>query len=530
MPKIIIRQIALPPDADRGHAVERAAAIARKNGINTIKGCITRFSVDSRKKNDIKFVYSVMLECDGAVSENKLKATGAELYREPALDITYGSKERCGKIAVIGFGPAGMFASLTLAENGYIPVVFERGRPVDERSADIERFLETRTLDTESNIQFGAGGAGTFSDGKLITRINDPACSVVLERLVSFGAPEDILTNARPHIGTDVLKTVIRSVTDRLRDLGADIRFGCKVTSVRRYGDGLTVDCAGSSEYYDAAILCTGHSARDTYKMLYDGGVSLEKKPFSVGCRVEHLREDIDRAMYGEGFDKYKEFLPHAEYNLSTKLGGRGVYSFCMCPGGKVICASTEEDGVVTNGMSYHKRDGLNSNSAVAVSVYPEDLSENVLSGIDFQRAIERAAFIAAGGGFNAPCQTLGSFLHGKSSDISKIVPSYEPSVSMCDTGAIFPSFITENLRTAFFDFDRKIHGFASDSAVITSPETRTSAPVRILRNALRTSPDIVALYPCGEGSGYAGGITSAAADGINTAVEIMKKYKPDKT
>lgn len=528
--KIIIRQISLPPDIPGEYAVEKAVAAARKNGVKALSGSICRVSVDSRRKKDVRLVYSVLLECDGEVSDLTLAKAGAERYIPPKLEFEYGKAERRGKIAVIGFGPAGMFASLFLTENCYSVVVFERGKSVEDRGKDVERFLETKELDTESNIQFGAGGAGTFSDGKLITRINDTACSVVLQRLVGFGAPEDILTSARPHIGTDVLRTVVGNITDYLGSRGADIRFGCRVTDISDRGNGAVVRTDNSEEYFDAVVLCTGHSARDTYSMLRRRGVSLEKKPFSVGCRIEHLCEDTDRAMYGSAYDTFAGFLPHAEYNLSYRHNGRGVYSFCMCPGGKVICAATENDGVVTNGMSCRARDGANSNSALAVSVLPDDLPGDIFSGIEFQRRIERAAFAAAGGGFSAPCCTLGSFLKGTKSVFTRVLPTYEPAVKTCDLRTVFPSFITESLGAAVCEFDKKISGFAADHAVLTAPETRTSAPLRIIRDGSGASPDVRSLYPCGEGAGYAGGITSAAADGIHTAVRIMERFRPDKT
>ncbi len=529
--KLILRQIALPPDAPQSYAVDQAYKKLKSAGISAKNGEISRISVDSRKKSDIKLVYSVIAECGGA-SEKSLAKCGAEVYREEKLEIKYGKEKRNGKIAVIGFGPAGMFSSLMLAENGYKTVVFERGGEVNERAADVERFLKSGALDTESNVQFGAGGAGTFSDGKLITRINDPACGYVLKRLVGFGAPSDILTSSRPHIGTDVLRGMIANITEKLLSYGADIRFRTAVTDVKQSGDGVTLKTPDGEEYFDAAILATGHSARDTYKMLYDNGVIMEKKPFSVGCRIEHLQEDIDFSMYGEAYEKYAGYLPHAEYNLSyrTVHNGfeRGVYSFCMCPGGKVICAATEKDGIVTNGMSYHGRDGKNANSALAVSVLPSDLPDDLLSGIDFQRGIERAAY-GVSGGFYAPCQTVGSFLNGDKNVLADIVPTYEPGTVMHDISAVLPGFISDMLKTGLYEFDKKIKGFKNPSAVLTAPETRTSAPLRILRNAERYSDSIPSLYPCGEGAGYAGGITSAAADGINTAVKIMSRFSPDK-
>lgn len=529
--KLILRQIALPPDVPAGYSVEAALKKLKSAGINAKKAEISRVSVDSRKKNDIKLVYSVTVECDDADGKAITKS-GAEIFREEKIEIRYGDAPRKGRIAVIGFGPAGMFCSLLLAENGYDTVVFERGRDVEQRTADVKKFLSSGILDTSSNIQFGAGGAGTFSDGKLITRINDPACAYVLRRLVEFGAPDDILTNARPHIGTDILREMISAFTDKLSSYGADIRFSTLVTDIKQYGNGVVLRSAYGDEYFDAAVLASGHSARDTYKMLYDDGVMMEKKPFSVGCRIEHLQEDIDFAMYGEGYRKYAEYLPHAEYNLSYRRmyngAERGVYSFCMCPGGKVICSSTETDGIVTNGMSYHKRDGRNANSALAVSVLPQDLPYDMFSGVEFQRNIERSAFRASNS-FYAPVETVGSFLYGQKNVLSKIRPTYEPGTVTYDLCRIFAEPVTDMLKSGLYEFEKKIKGFSCASAVLTAPETRTSAPLRILRNSERYSDSIKNLYPCGEGAGYAGGITSAAADGINTALKIMSRFKPDK-
>lgn len=529
--KLILRQIALPPDVPRQYAIEAAIKKLSSCGIKVKKANICRISVDSRKKNDIKIVYSVISDCDLA-DEKSIKRSGAEIFEEPGLHITYGNKERKGKIAVIGFGPAGIFASLMLAENGYDAVVYERGKDVISRAADVEVFLKNGKLNTESNIQFGAGGAGTFSDGKLITRINDNACSYVLKRLNEFGAPDDILTSARPHVGTDILRVMISNITERLISCGVDIRFSTLVNDIKQYGDGVILTSVYGDEYYDAVVLATGHSARDTYKMLYNNGIYMEKKPFSVGCRIEHLQEDIDFSMYGEGYRKYAEYLPHAEYNLSYRMkyngAEHGVYSFCMCPGGKVICASTEKDGIVTNGMSYHKRDGKNANSALAVSVLPQDLQNDLFSGVEFQRGIERAAYKASNS-FYAPVQTVGSFLFDKKNVLGEVKPTYEPGVVMYDLSKVFVESVLEMLRAGLCDFEKKIKGFTSSSAVLTAPETRTSSPLRILRNSERYSDSIKNLYPCGEGAGYAGGITSAAADGINTALKIMSVFKPDK-
>lgn len=528
MQKIIIRQIPLPPDAPREYALQAAEKLARSKGVTAKASGICRVSIDSRHKNDIKTVYSVMLEC-GKVNEAQLSSLGAVLYCEPEIKVNRGVG-RPGKIAVVGFGPAGIFASLLLTEHGYPVTVFERGADVDKRAAAVSRFINTGYLDTESNVQFGAGGAGTFSDGKLITRINDPLCSYVLKRLAEFGAPEQILYSARPHIGSDILHSVIKNATGYLTAKGADIRFNTKITAINGKTEGVTLSYEGGCEYFDAVVLATGHSARDVYKTLYENGAALEAKPFSVGCRIEHLQEDIDRAMYGGSLDKYRQYLPHAEYNLSKRCvkGGveRGVYTFCMCPGGEVICASTEPDGIVTNGMSNSERSGQNANSAVCVSVYPSDCGPGILDGVEFQRKIERTAF-ALSVGFRVPCQTVGSFLDGGQSRFSSVIPSSKNGHYACDIKNVFPVFVTEMIKTGLCDFGRKIAGFDSASAVLSAPETRTSSPLRILRTEEGFSVSNNAVYPCGEGAGYAGGITSAACDGLKTALKIAERFAP---
>lgn len=528
MKKFIIRQIPLSPDVPRQYALRQAEKLVKAAGVTAAALDICRVSIDGRHKNDIKTVYSVILECE-YVSEAQLRSLGAVLYCEPEIDVKRG-EGKAGRIAVVGFGPAGIFASLLLTENGYPVTVFERGEDVDKRAVTVERFITGGVLDTESNVQFGAGGAGTFSDGKLITRINDPLCSYVLQRFVQFGAPESILYNARPHIGSDILRTVIRNITSYLTEKGAEIRFNTKITSVTDRSGGTVLSYPGGEEFFDAVILATGHSARDVYRSLYESGTELEPKPFSVGCRIEHLQEDIDRAMYGASLDKFREFLPHAEYNLSHRCAAdgieRGVYTFCMCPGGEVICASTERDGIVTNGMSNSGRSGKNANSAVCVSVYPSDCGTGIFGGIALQQKIEKAAF-SLSGGFRIPVQTVDGFLTGSPSRFTSVYPSCRNGVNPCDINGIFPAFVTDMIKTGLRVFGKKISGFDNGSAVLSAPETRTSSPLRILRTDCGFSVSNKSLYPCGEGAGYAGGITSAACDGLKTALKIAERFSP---
>lgn len=526
--KFILHQIKTQPDAPKEYALQSAVRKAAEAGIAATDPVICHISVDSRNKNDIKTVYSVVLAAEHC-TKSQLKKLGASEYEEIDPDIKPGNESRNGKIAVIGFGPAGMFAALMLEEYGYDTVIYERGADVRKRSVQIENFKKTGILDTVTNVQFGAGGAGMFSDGKLITRINDPICNYVLKKFVSFGAPDDILVNARPHIGTDMLQTVIENVSNKLISSGAVIRYETKVTDIKPHSGGVSVtDEGNNTELYDAVILAVGHSARDAFQMIYTNGFEMVKKPFSVGCRIEHLQRDIDLSMYGKQYEKYSRYLPHAEYNLSYREGGAGVYSFCMCPGGRVVCASSEEGGIVTNGMSYHNRDGSNANSAVVVSVGAEDTGSGLFSGVEFQRTIEKAAYSLTNG-FVAPAENVGSFLRGEKREITNVKPTYEPGVELFDIKRIFPDFINNRLAAGLFEFDKKIKGFASSFAMLTAPETRTSSPLRILRTEERCSVSSDRIYPCGEGAGYAGGITSAAVDGIKSAIKIIERFKPDK-
>lgn len=529
--KLIIENISVPyiegmtaADAD-GKACESADKKLRRM-FSAKAGYlkIYRKSIDARKRNAVRFVYSICAEM--AVSREKVKAfarDGVKLFENSVYEHTAGNKKLCGRPVIVGFGPAGMFCALALAENGYSPVVYERGGSVEERVAAVERFVNSGVLNIDSNIQFGAGGAGTFSDGKLTTRINDPLGAYVLEKLVSLGAPEDILYKAKPHIGTDVLREVVKRTDEQIRSLGGEIVYNSKVSldGERAYTDGGELD-------YGVLVLALGHSARDTYGELLSGGYLVEAKPFSTGVRIEHLQEELDRAMFGDlaGDDT----LGRAEYNVSLREGERGVYSFCMCPGGQVVGAASEEGGVVTNGMSNRLRDGKNANSALAVSVLPSDFGGDPAGAIAFQRMLEQRAFIAAGNDYSAPMQTVGDLLDGKKGSVpSRIEPTYmNGRVTPCDLTEILPSFITDLLKSGISYFGKRIRGFDSADVPLTGVETRTSSPVRIMRNDRYTAIAHDRIYPCGEGAGYAGGIMSAAIDGLKVARAIMEEYSPD--
>ena len=434
---------------------------------------------------------------------------------------------------VVGMGPAGLFAALILAQNGYRPILIDRGGDVAERVSAVEKFRESGCLDTECNIQFGAGGAGTFSDGKLVTRIHDPRCRTVLDTFYRFGAPEEILKLAKPHIGTDVLRGVVGSMLEEIQRLGGSVIYRCRLNDFEELADGTLAAHTTAGDFScGALILAIGHSARDTYKTLISKQYAVEPKPISMGVRAEHLQEDIDRAMYGDCAGH--PALGHGEYSLSDTRTDRGVYTFCMCPGGEVVAAASETGGLVVNGMSNHARDGKNANAAVLVSVGCEDYSpvdgNRALGAIAFQRSVEEKAFGAGGGDYYAPVMTLGDFLTGKrGSEPSRILPSYRDGrVRTADFESVFPPFVTDSLRYAFRCFGKSLAGYDVPDAVLTAAETRTSAPVRILRNnETCTALGHPLVYPCGEGAGYAGGITSAAADGIRIAEALMKRFAP---
>ncbi|MBE6665387.1 MAG: hypothetical protein E7603_04065 [Ruminococcaceae bacterium] len=491
---------------------------------------IYKTSVDARKKDHILFVYSVSakISADSRPDEKTLAKEGIALMAEDVMKIEFGEKSMKEQPVIVGFGPCGMFCALLLAKHGYRPIVIERGASVQQRTEDVERFFQFGILNPESNIQFGAGGAGTFSDGKLVTRINDPKCGYVLSEMHRFGAPDEILYKSKPHVGTDYLKKVVENAEKEILRLGGKVYFNTKLEDIS-FSDGKVVSVHTNRGDFPCSVLvlALGHSARDTFQMLSSHSITMVPKSFSVGVRIEHLQEDIDFALYGKSAGHPN--LPKGEYNLSCHNGDRGVYTFCMCPGGQVVAASSEEYGVVTNGMSNFRRDGKNANSAVAVSVNPSDYGNRVDLAIDFQRRLESSAYIAAGKSYAAPCQTMGDFLgKTKNSNPSKVIPSYRNGyVSMTKLDSVLPAFVSESLKFGFLNFDKKIKGFASNDAILTGVETRTSSPLRILRNEDYSAVCYENLYPCGEGAGYAGGITSAAVDGIKCALAIMKQYRP---
>ena len=529
----VVSNIALPFRASIKEALSVASRQLNSAGIlhSPLDLYVYRRSIDARNKSDIKFVYSIALRSPEVPPAHeklaKLGITRVE-YSSPVFEV--GEKKATAPIVVVGSGPAGLFASLILAEAGFKVRLIERGGCVDERKSAVEFFKKTRILDPNTNIQFGAGGAGTFSDGKLVTRINDPMCSYVLERFVEFGAPEEILYLAKPHIGTDILSSVVDNILKRIEELGSSVHYHTTMLDFKDTCGTIknVVTDKGEIEC-SAVILAIGHSARDTYKCLLDHSMDISSKDFSVGMRIEHKRRMIDEALYGD--NAQDPLLPSGEYNLSHNTKVRGVYTFCMCPGGEVVAATSETDGVVVNGMSEHARSGENSNCAVCCSVFRADYGSTPESAIEFQRKIERAAFHSAGKNYNAPIITVGDFLRGECKrDPYDVIPTYMngSGVTLTSPERYLPSFVTEAIKGALLSFDKKIQGFASFGSVLTGPETRTSSPIRIQRSQdTRLATGYNNLFPSGEGAGYAGGISSAAIDGVKCALALMKIYRP---
>ena len=504
-------------------AFEAARMLKIQNSkIRDIK--LVRRSVDARKKNDIKIIYTIDVKVDG--NEQKiLRQSGCRrgaiapvsFYKPPK------KMEADCRPVVVGFGPAGMFAALLLAMAGLKPLVLERGEDAQTRHEKVEKFFSTGKLDPKSNVQFGEGGAGTFSDGKLNTGVNNPRIGWILEQMVKAGAREEILFDAKPHVGTDVLLTVVQNIRQRILSLGGEIRFNSHVVDLQKSGEQITGLVLEGGEIVPCthAVLAIGHSARDTFSMLYEKDIAMEAKPFAMGVRIEHPQSLINTAQYGNN----DPVLPPADYKLVKHLDNETVYTFCMCPGGFVVAATSEEGRVVTNGMSYADRDGENANAALLVSINPKDFPENdVLAGVHWQEVIEKKAFRVGGGNYFAPAQRVEDFLAGRpSTGPGTVNPTYRPGVTWCDLHEVLPEKLTRALKEALPQLDGNLRGFCYPDSVLTAPETRSSSPVRIIRDETKQSVSLKGLYPAGEGAGYAGGIMSAAIDGMMCAEAIIE-------
>ncbi len=491
---------------------------------------ILRLSIDSRKKP--VFVYKLLFDLPDDEANALIKNFNAQRFSdEKPLEIPKISAKK--KVLVVGAGPAGLFAARTLALSGFEVVLIDRGKAIEERQRDVERFWVERVLDENSNVQFGEGGAGAFSDGKLTSRSKSPVKGHVLKVLSSLGAPEEILYLSKPHIGTDRLKTVIRNFRENLKELGVKIMFSTLLKDMRvKDGKVLSVlleDLKTSEEFEleaDFYVLAVGNAARDTFKMLLDRQVVLEKKPFAVGLRIVHPQKHVNRMQYKSFAEDNR--LPPAEYSLSFKSSlKRGVFTFCMCPGGVVICSSSEKNAVVTNGMSNYNREGPAANSALVVQVFPEDFSESPLGGVEFQRSLEKKAFKMGGGDYSMPAQSVRDFLRRKKTPDKELISyGYIPQIRSARLDKLLPDFIYKPLKEALSYWLRRFKAFSSDEATLIGVETRTSSPVRILRDESLASVSLKNLFPAGEGSGYAGGIVSSAVDGVNVALSIAKMIR----
>lgn len=505
--------------------INKVCKLLKIKSSHIIEYSIFKKSLDSRKKNNIHYIYSV----DIKIQNEERFAKNSNVRIIEVQDYIVDKVKSKHRPVIVGSGPAGLYCALILAEAGLKPIVLERGSDVDTRKAEIDRFWQDGILNTESNVQFGAGGAGTFSDGKLTTGTKDPRRSKFLKELIVAGAPQEVEYMAKPHVGTDILIDVVRNLDTKIKSLGGEIIYNAKFTDFTE-GQIKTIYYTHNNQTItletEHLILAIGHSARDTFELLHQKQMEMKAKPFSVGVRIEHLQSDLNQNQFGE----YCHTLPAAEYkvNMRTREEGRGVYTFCMCPGGVVVAASSESEMVVTNGMSYYARDLENANSALLVSVSPADFGgeDNPLAGIEFQRELERSAFIHGGGDYKAPAQLVKDFQNNvTSTQFGKVIPSYTRGVKLANLNQVLPEFICQSLSESLSVLAGKLEIFSEGDAVMTAVESRSSSPITLVRDEMYNS-SISGVYPCGEGAGYAGGIVSAAIDGIRTAEKVIDSLK----
>ncbi|MBO4562301.1 MAG: NAD(P)/FAD-dependent oxidoreductase [Clostridia bacterium] len=532
--KLIATNLNMPFNADESTLRLLISADTRlpAESIRDIK--LVRRSLDARDKNDIRFIYSATFEVDDKDYNKyggRFAKTVSKAPEKPSVAETAGDIPQPSPVVVVGAGPAGLFAAHTLAVRGYDVIMIDRGKPIEERRRDVDTFWNGGLLDTDSNIMFGEGGAGAFSDGKLTTRIKDARAELVAETLVKYGAPERIAVDAKPHVGTDVLRVVVSNIRKGIEAAGGKVRFGTKLTDITAEDGRITAVTVNGVEKIPccAVVLALGQAARDTYRMLFDRGVEITAKPFAVGVRIEHPQPFIDRSQFGKWAGHPR--LGSAEYRLTAKSGSRGVYTFCMCPGGFVVASSSNKGEVVTNGMSYAARDAQNANSGIIVQVNPSDLGGSPFCGVEFQERIERAAFRLGGGDYSAPAERVADFLSGSEpAPFGAVKPTYRPQAVPRDLKKCLPGAIHRGIAEGITAFARQIKGFDMGDAVLTAVESRTSSPVRIMRDENGEATRLKGLYPVGEGAGYAGGIVSAAVDGMRAAERIIAVYKPERT
>lgn len=516
--KVIVSEFKIKPE--KKHAL--LDILVAKLGINkrdVLEYKIIKESIDARDKNNIKFVYNIIIDVSLNKYDYLLKQKNVKPYSDEVIELQYDTWNKLDRPIIVGFGPAGMFASLYLARCHASPIIIERGSEIEQRIIDVEDFLKNKNLNPNSNVQFGEGGAGTFSDGKLTTSLKDPLIKWIINEFAKHGAPKDIIYESMPHIGTDYLRKVVKNIRNEIISLGGEFYFNEQFISYKKSDNNIEVITNKRSLKTSHLILGFGHSARDTIKMLFESGCNMEAKSFSMGVRIEHQRQLINKSQYA----KYADMLSPAYYKLSCHLpSGRSVYTFCMCPGGEVMASTNEEGSIVTNGMSYRARDKQNSNSGLLVNVDPKDfVKTSPLDGLDYQEKYERLAYLISRD-YKAPANLCKEFLEGRvAKEIRSVIPSYPHGVKLADLSLCLPEFVITSLKEAIPLLNNKLKGFSHPDAVLTGIESRSSCPIRMIRDSLSRESNIKGIYPIGEGAGYAGGITSAALDGLKTAIKI---------